>query len=87
MARIAIPLRITLLYYYSGPDVQCQTSSGLTVGGVGGVATELEDQELYMMCLCEQPSLGGGLRMKKGKETFIGFLVGDLNYAITFIHA
>ena len=51
------------------------------MGGVGGVATELEDQELYMMCLCEQPSLGGGLRMKKGKETFIGFLVGELNYA------
>ena len=53
----------------SGPDVQCQS-----VGGVGGVATEPEDQELYLLCLCEQPSLNGS--PKVGRKTFLGFLVG-----------
>ena len=52
-----------------GPDVQCQA-----VGGVGGVATETEDQELYLLCLCEQPSLNGN--PKVGRKTFLGFLVG-----------
>ena len=40
------------------------------------MTTEPEDQELYLMCLCEQPPTAGpGSKRKRGKETFIGFLV------------
>ena len=63
---------------YAGPDVQCQSTCDLSEDGTVGMVTEPEDQELYLMCLCEQPHSASGLRTKKkkkGKETIIGFLV------------
>ena len=55
-----------------GPDVQSQSPSHLIPRGV---AMETEEQELYLLCLCEQPLTGGSSRKKKGKEIFIGFFV------------
>ena len=72
-----------MLVVSAGPDVQSQSSSELCASDGGGLSAEPEDQELYLMCLCEQQVLGGELKRKKGKETFIGFLV---SYILVHVH-
>ena len=56
-----------------GPDVESTVSSE---AHSEGISVEPEDQQLYMLCLCEHQALSlGGSKKKKGIEIFVGFLV------------
>lgn len=67
-------IELKRIHHTLGPDVQ--RPSHLSVREGEGIPMYPEEQELYMLCLCEQPLTGsGGMRRKKGKETFIGFFV------------